>query len=292
MRERQGETAAGNPRRKGRIDMGKHRGQASRGSLSRIVWSALILSATCADAVAQEPVDDRRWTFDAAVYGWLMSVSGTLGLNDLNADIDNSFADTLRDTKSIIPFMVHGEARRDDIGVFLDIVYVNLGYEDVAVGPLRADASSDLAIGEIGGLYRFGRWPLDVAGQSGSWALEGLGGLRYSYIGGEIDIAGQPAVKQSKDWVDPFIGLRVVADLSSAWEVSLRGDIGGFDVGSDFAWQLVGLLSYRFPLWGADAKAVVGYRALSPDFKSGSGSNRFKWDTTLHGPVLGLSFRF
>ena len=63
-------------------------------------------------------------------------------------------------------------------------------------------------------------------------------------------------------------------------------------MGSDFTWQLAGLLGYRFPLFGADAKAVVGYRALSQDYKSGSGANRFKWDTTLHGPVLGLSFRF
>ena len=189
-------------------------------------------------------------------------------------------------------FMVHGEARRDDIGIFLDIAYVDLGYDDIAVGPLRADASNDLAIVEIGGLYRFGRWPIGAAGQTGSWTLEGLGGLRYSYIDGEIDVVDGPAVERSKDWVDPFIGLRAIAELSPTWEVSLRGDIGGFGVGSDFTWQLAGLLGYRFPLFGADAKAVVGYRALSQDYTSGSGANRFKWDTTLHGPVLGLSFRF
>lgn len=267
--------------------------QVSRRALSRcIVWSVLTLSVTETDAVAQVPSDHSQWTFDGAVYGWLMATQGTLGLKGLDADIDNSFADTLKASDSLMAFMAHGEARRDDIGIFLDISYVDLGYDGVTVGPSTADASNDLAIVEVGGLYRFGRWPTGVAVQPGSWTLEGLGGLRYSYIDGEIDVVGGPAVERSKDWVDPFIGLRAVAELSPAWEVSLRGDIGGFGLGSDFTWQLAGLLGYRFLLFGADAKTVVGYRALSQDYKTGSGANRFKWDTTLHGPVLGLSFRF
>jgi hypothetical protein len=191
--------------------------QVSRRALSHfIVWSVLTVSATCADAVAQEPSDDSQWTFDAAVYGWLMATQGTLGIRGFDADIDNSFADTLNASDSLMAFMVHGEARRDDIGIFLDIAYVDLGYDDIAVGPLRADAANDLALVEVGGLYRFGRWPIGANGQPGSWALEGLGGLRYSYIDGEIDVVGGPAVERSKDWVDPFIGLRAIAELSPA----------------------------------------------------------------------------
>jgi hypothetical protein len=61
--------------------MGESVHQVSRRALSRgIVWSVLTVSATCADAVAQEPSDDSQWTFDAAVYGWLMATQGTLGL--------------------------------------------------------------------------------------------------------------------------------------------------------------------------------------------------------------------
>ena len=75
--------------------------QVSRRALSRcIVWSVLTVSVTCADAVAQEPSDDSQWTFDAAVYGWLMATQGTLGLKGFDADIDNSFADTLKASDS------------------------------------------------------------------------------------------------------------------------------------------------------------------------------------------------
>ncbi len=33
-------------------------------------------------------------------------------------------------------------------------------------------------------------------------------------------------------------------------------------------------------------------RALYQDFEEGSGSDRFVWDVTLHGPILGLNVRF
>jgi hypothetical protein len=195
MRRRRDAGLVRSPHRGAGSDMGKSWDEVVRGVLSRsLVWSVLIVSATCADVAAQEPSNsqstpDSQWTFDAAFYGWLMAASGTLGLKGLDADIDNSFADTLKDSRSIIPIMVHAEAHRNDIGIFLDVVYVNLGYDNVAVGPLRADSSNELAIVEIGGLYRFGRWPIGTAGRSGSWALEGLGGLRYSYVSGDFTIA-------------------------------------------------------------------------------------------------------
>jgi hypothetical protein len=37
---------------------------------------------------------------------------------------------------------------------------------------------------------------------------------------------------------------------------------------------------------------IAGYRALSQDYDDGSGADRFEWDVTLHGPLLGLSIGF
>lgn len=37
-----------------------------------------------------------------------------------------------------------------------------------------------------------------------------------------------------------------------------------------------------------DATALVGYRALSQDYADGG----FRWDMTVHGPLLGLTPRF
>jgi hypothetical protein len=47
----------------------------------------------------------------------------------------------------------------------------------------------------------------------------------------------------------------------------LTGDVGGFGVGSDFSWQVVGAYSWDFATTGATTWAgVIGYRALSVDY--------------------------
>ncbi len=75
-------------------------------------------------------------------------------------------------------------------------------------------------------------------------------------------------------------------------QLVFRGDIGGFGVGSDFAWNVAGLLFYDFDLFGKDASVIAGYRALYQDFEDGSGANKFAYDVTTHGPILGMVIRF
>jgi hypothetical protein len=54
-----------------------------------------------------------------------------------------------------------------------------------------------------------------------------------------------------------------------------------------------GLVGYSFHLLGDDnAKVFAGYRALGQDYSDGSGADKFEWDETLHGPVLGLAYHF
>jgi hypothetical protein len=53
------------------------------------------------------------------------------------------------------------------------------------------------------------------------------------------------------------------------------------------------LIGYRFDLFGKNNSAVfAGYRALHQDYSDGSGDDKFKWDVTLDGPILGLSIGF
>jgi hypothetical protein len=68
------------------------------------------------------------------------------------------------------------------------------------------------------------------------------------------------------EWVDPFVGARIRHQLAPGKEVMLEGDVGGFGVGSDFSWQLVGTYGFDTSLFGTPFHAVVGYRALSVDF--------------------------
>jgi len=94
-------------------------------------------------------------------------------------------------------------------------------------------------------------------------------------------------------WVDPIIGLRTTWDLSDRVSTMVSGDISGFGVGSDFAWNVMGVAGYRFGLFAErDATVFAGYRALGQDYSKGSGANRTSWDMILHGPVVGMAVEF
>jgi hypothetical protein len=73
----------------------------------------------------------------------------------------------------------------------------------------------------------------------------------------------------------------------------LRGDIGGFDAGSTFSWNVLGAYSWQFATHaGVTYSGVVGYRALGVDFEKGSGAGRYEYDTVQHGPLIGLTASF
>jgi hypothetical protein len=143
---------------------------------------------------------------------------------------------------------------------------------------------------EFGLQYRF----LDTASpqERRGVALDAYAGGRYSYLDIDLDTRGAPSVNRNTDWVDPIVGGQVTFGLTERFFVLVRGDIGGFGVGSDFAWSALGLLGYRWQGAGLEWAILGGYKALSQDYTSDSGARRFQWDTTMHGPILGLSIRF
>jgi hypothetical protein len=93
-------------------------------------------------------------------------------------------------------------------------------------------------------------------------------------------------------WVDPVLGLRLRHRFTPNQEIFVRGDIGGFGLGSQFAWQAVAAYSYAWQLTGYQIAAVLGFRALGVNYRSGSGVDAVGIDEILYGPIIGVSFRF
>ena len=90
-----------------------------------------------------------------------------------------------------------------------------------------------------------------------------------------------------QDWLDPFVGLRWRWSFTDQLQLSVRGDVGGFGVGSDFAWKAAALLYWQpFKHVGF----MGGYQGLYQDYEDGSGRDYFKYDVTMHGPILGINF--
>jgi hypothetical protein len=89
---------------------------------------------------------------------------------------------------------------------------------------------------------------------------------------------------ESRDWIDPFIGLKASIILMDRLTLMAYGDIGGFDVGSQLTWQLFGGLSWQT----SDSIAVeAGYRHLDIDYDS----DHFIFDASMSGFAAGVNIR-
>ncbi|MDF1586806.1 hypothetical protein [Marinimicrococcus flavescens] len=238
------------------------------------------------------------WQFNLTPYLWALSIEGDVTVKGVEASPSVSFNDILDNLNYAI--MLEGDARKERIGLFANVIYADLG-DSGTVGPgpgLSIKADAKMTIAGAGAYYRLGPWNLDrEAGASGPrLVVDPYAGIRYTYMDTDLGFRRiERDVGADKHWVDPIIGVRTLWELTPRWNVNVLGDIGGFGISgaSDLSWQAVGLVGYRFGLFGSDdANLVAGYRALSQDYKDGNGRDAFKWDMILHGPVLGLAIAF
>lgn len=293
--------------------------------ITSLVWIALVIISAqlaygqdaSAPGPAASPVETKpvapardKWEFEVVPYLWMSAMKGDVTIKGIESSVDMSFGDIWNDLT--FGAMLKIEARKGRWGIFLDTVYMNLE-DDIQgkrtfTGPLGqrtaellADANINMEqwVLELGGFYQLAEIPVGQE-KGGVLSLDLLAGGRYWYLSTDVDIglvldanrntiARNISQSGSRDWIDPFIGLRTRIQLTKNLMVVVRGDIGGFGVGSDFSWNVAGYFGYRasemISLW-------AGYRALGIDYKCGSGNNKFVYDMTFQGPVLGIGFRF
>jgi hypothetical protein len=268
--------------------------------LLMMVIVAFILAALTPSLAAEEKPAESAWEFHVVPYLWAIMMDGNITVKGLEADVDLSFSDIWDELN--FAFMAAYEARKGNWGLWGDTIYANLGDNNIN-GPLGLtdiDPTINVFWQGLGGYYRLGTWDLaDAPGKkTPSVTVDTYFGARYTYLDLKLDFKGIfqgriNDVSKNKSWVEPLVGARTIWDLSERWTITAAGDIGGVAFGSDFAWNAFGLIGYRFNLFGEkNARALAGYRALSQDYTDGSGRDKFKWDVTLHGPILGLDIGF
>ena len=96
----------------------------------------------------------------------------------------------------------------------------------------------------------------------GNQRLTALIGLRWVDIDYDVRL-GTVNGDFSADWIDPWIGARAVLPLNDTFALRLRGDVGGFGVGTDFTWQAIVVLAAAL---GSDVTIDVGYRGIGLDY--------------------------
>ena len=263
------------------------------------------------------PAPPPQWTVKFTPYAWATYLSGDTTVKGRTADIDVTPIE-LFEHLDTVPWMSYVEARRGPLAFYNDIVYAKVGVDVGGVrsrGGLTLDASLgldlSLTIIEVGGTYQIAKWWSGGAKDSpfaGYTAVDLLAGARYwrqevdlnlaltaSLNTSGLTVSGSRAIARSGDvdWVDPVIGARIRHQLAPGQELVLRGDIGGFDVGSRFSWNLLGAYGWQIAARdGLTYSGVLGYRLLSVDYVQGSGASRYQYDVLQHGPLMGLTVGF
>jgi len=296
-------------------------------SLALVVLTAGSLPVAAADGPGTESAvskeyDPDAWRFRIALYGWAPSIAGNLTARGQTVDVNASFIDLLQKSDSLIGYMGYFEANKGRVGFFADVVWARLGFGSSnasfrnPIAGLQISTTSNtavtysLTIVEAAGTYEFARWP----GSPGSFtALDGLLGFRYwnnavdlnfditgtvdfsrlsAALGRDIGFARSFGITRSAnlDWVDPVVGLRLRHQFTPAQEVMLLGDVGGFGFQSNFEWQALGVYSYAWQFTGYQVAALIGYRAIGVNYLNTGNNNSV--NLVLHGPLIGVSFRF
>lgn len=239
--------------------------RASRTSAFISSVAAMLLS-DIPPAYAQSAAD-AQWQYEFTPYLWASAVSTTARIGPLSVHTSTSFSDLLSDVNLALSGWF--EARKGRWGVVFDGFYARLSDSQ---GNVHVKVTQQLY--GLAGAWRAveGRTPVDV-----------MAGLRYNYIKPTIET---PTVgkAQSKDALDPFIGVRGRLPLSERWSLVGYADVGTFN-GGDYAWQLLAGADYAY----RDTRTVkLGYRR----YKIKSSDNDFEITNTMQGLYIGLGFKF
>ena len=89
----------------------------------------------------------------------------------------------------------------------------------------------------------------------------------------------------AEDWWDPYVGVRARLNLSKAFYLLAKADVGGFGVGSDLTWQASGALGWQVT---ERLFTEIGYHYLYTDYNQ----NGFVYDVSQSGIEINAGITF
>lgn len=251
-----------------------------------LLWSVAALAPL---AVSTAHAAD--WQHSLTPYIWGAGMSGTTAiatpLGPLAADVNLSFSDTL----SNLDFggMVAYKGRYDKWLVMSDLIYMDLSANKTRDFPLvstRSGASVEQLAFELSGGYHL------------TDAIALYAGMRVNDLDASVRVTTTTnansttrSARASASWIDPIVGIvgEFGFPFAERWAVNLKGDVGGFGVGSEFAWQVTVALRWRLnDRWDFSA----GYRYMDVDYEDEGGSGIVVYDMVSQGPGIAATWRF
>jgi len=269
--------------------------------LRKLKFIFLLVIVISLPVYGEDPNTSGHWEIRLMPYVWVPTMKADSTINGLTGSIGLNPSDVIE----YLDFGAMGrvEAWKGKWGFSFDGLFMNLGASQSFQGRrdlvnFNIDADVRLGIADFALMNRLFEKSFGNNNQQ-KFTFEPYGGLRYGYLRQKIDlnvnIPGFGSIGRtfgtSEDWVEPFVGGRLIWDLNNKIAFNVRADAGGFGIGSasDLTWQIVGGMDYKF------SKNIIlnaGYRYVDFDYSRGSGSDEFGIHLKAYGPVLGLTIKF
>lgn len=244
-----------------------------------LVLGVLLGLLPAAPAMAQSSGDG--WQVTVAPYLMGAAMKGTVAVAGQEADLDMSASDIFENLQFGAMGLV--VARKGNWGVGGDAIWMSLGANGTAPGPVGVTASADMSQGAFAfyGLRRLAP------------AADLYFGGRVNYLSTNLRLNSPQQVRSvdgSKTWFDPIVGFQIrTPETGGRWHAQVYTEIGGFGIGSTFSWQVFPTIGVRLT---EKASIEFGYRWLDLDYSTGEDATLFKYDVLTQGPVMGFAFRF
>jgi hypothetical protein len=262
-----------------------------KGELKNKIRSCGSAFMVCISLLFTSELKAQTWPDSTKTYHLLLepyllapSMSGTVGIGQLPNTFVCVPASQLFSYFQI-GGMLYAEVHNDRFAYTSDLFYASLGQDASGKnGILSGKATVKQFWWELEGLYKVQ-----------SWLEFGVGARINSVNNGlNINISGPSGtinknITKGATWVDPLIVTRLKGVINNKWLLQLRADMGGFGIGSQFAWQLQPDVYFRVSKL---FELGLGYRIISMNYRTGSQgtSNWFLFDMEEYGPQLRLGF--
>ena len=247
---------------------------------------------------------------------WLAGVSGESGVKGVVDSVDVRF-DQLLKHLTHFPIALAADVRYQRWEFFMDGQYIELGTSATLPGLLFTDANVHIKNALAEGFVGYRLVNCDKA------SLSIFAGARYTYLQGDLSIFDNGDARlrilrrllgiqkrldfsDSIDWVDPVIGVRGKVKIWKATSLYAEGDVGGFDVNSDTAFELrregrtivresVDSSDWSYQVQGGlefqltrQIWSQVGWRYLKYDYRKSGFTDK----NELNGPFLQTGINF
>lgn len=226
------------------------------------------------------------WHVDwVPAYLWFSGLSGNVGAAGYDVPVKVTFSDVLSDLN--IGLMSVLDVRRKRVGLLTDLLFISISSDqkNTPVGISYSGFTANAKTFFVDPEAYFRVLDGDVL------SVDATAGARFWRLDNSLDLfpvsTSVPSVSvgQSQSWVDPVLGARFRVNLAKGWFASLKGDAGGFGVGSQLTYQIYAGVGKEFK---QKFSTVAGYRYLDVDYTNGG----FLYDVHMSGPIIGFNLRF